>query len=99
MLLVKTKKVVNAEDLDEETTRMVERMVVLRLTTKHINLWIRQLEVKRKEIGELAGLMKLNDVKEEIGNEKSLERWARKCTHFFTKKVKRMLFEEIDNMV
>ena len=37
----------NVEELDEETTRMVERMVVLRVATKHINIWIRQLEMKR----------------------------------------------------
>ena len=35
----------------------------------------------------------------EIEKEKSLEKWAKRCTHHFTKKVKRMLFEEIDNMV
>ena len=89
----------NVEELDEETTRMVERMVVLRVATKHINIWIRQLEMKRKEMSELAGLMKFEETKKEIVKEKSLERWARRCTHFFTKKVKRMLFEEIDNIV
>ena len=29
----------NVEVLDEETTGMVERVVVLRVSTKHINLW------------------------------------------------------------
>ena len=53
----------NVQDLDEETTRMVERMVVLRVATKHINIWIRQLEMKRKEMIELAGLMELEEVK------------------------------------
>ena len=43
--------------------------------------------------------MKLGEVKKEIEKEKSLERWAKRCTHHFPKKVKRMLFEEIDNMV
>ena len=45
---------------------MTERMVVLRVATKHINIWIRQLEMKRKEICELAGLMKLEETKKEI---------------------------------
>ena len=84
---------------DQETIRMAERMVVLRISTKHINMWIRQLEMKRKEICELAVLMGLQDVKKEISEEKSLERWARRCSNFFTKKVKRMLFGETDNMV
>ena len=35
----------------------------------------------------------------EIEREKTLEAWAKRCTHRFTKKVKRMLFEEIDNTV
>ena len=89
----------NVEELDGETTRMVERIVALRVATKHINLWIRQLEMKRKEMSELAGLMKLGEVRNEVEKEKNLERWARRCTHHFTKKVKKMLFEEIDNMV
>lgn len=92
-------KLMNVEELDEETTKMVGRMVVLRVATKHINLWIRQLEMKRREIIELAVLMKLEDVKKEVEKEKSLERWAKRCSHHFTKKAKRMLFEEIDNMV
>ena len=74
-------------------------MVVLRVATKHINLWARQLGMKRREMSELAGLMKLDEVKKEIESEKSLERWARRASGYFTKKVKRMLSEEIDNMV
>ena len=62
----------NVEMLDEETTRMAKRIVVLRVATKHINLWIRQLEMKRMEMRELAGLMKLDEVKEEI--ERNLSR-------------------------
>ena len=88
----------NVEVLDQETNRDVERMVILRIATKHINLWIRQLEMKRKEIDELAGLLKFDEIKKEIVSEKSLERWARRTTNRFTRKVKRMLFEEIDNM-
>ena len=56
-----------AEVLDEETTGMAERLVVLRISTKHINLWMRKLEMKRKEIGELAGMMGFDDVSNEIG--------------------------------
>ena len=55
----KLKKLMNVESLNEETTRMSKRMVVLRIATKHINLWMRQLEMKRKEMSELAVLMKL----------------------------------------
>ena len=51
--------------------------------------------MKRMEMRELAGLMNLKEVKKEIGNEKDLERCAKRCTHHF-KRVKRMLFEEID---
>ena len=46
----------NEDGPDEEPIFTVERMVVVRLSTKHINLWMRQLEMKRNEIGELAGL-------------------------------------------
>ena len=89
----------NVEDLDEETARMVERMVVLRVATKHINLWTRQLEMKRNEIIELAGLMGLEGIRKEIEEEKRLERWAKRCSHHFGKKMKRMLFEETDNTI
>ena len=58
----------NTEELDEETARMTERVVVLRIATKHINLWARQLEMKRQEMSELAGLMKLEEVKKEVEN-------------------------------
>ena len=70
------KKVMTAlnSDLDEETARMTERTVVLRIATKHINLWARQLEMKRLEICELAGLIGLQEIKKEISEEKSLER-------------------------
>ena len=73
-LLAKTARMTNVEELNEETTRMVERMVVIRVATKHINIWMRQLEMKRKEMSELAGLMKLGEVKREIEKEQSLER-------------------------
>ena len=98
MLLAKMLIMMNVEELDGETTRIVERMVVVRVATKHINLWIRQLEMKRMEMSELAGLMKLGEVRNEVENAKNLERWTRRCTHHFPKKVKRM-FEEIDNIV
>ena len=98
-LLMRTKEMMNEDKLDEETTRMVERIVVLRLSTKHVNLGIRQLEIKRDEIKELAGLMKFEEVAKEIVRGKHLDAWAKRCSHHFTKKVKRALFEEIDNMV
>ena len=44
-------------------------------------------------------LLKLEEVKKEIETERSLEAWEKRCSHHFTKKVKRMLFEEVDNMV
>ena len=99
MSFEKTKEVMNVENLNEETARMVERVVILRIATKHINLWIRHLEMKRREICELAGLMMLDEVKKEIENAKSLESWGRRATNHFTKKAKRMLFEEIDNII
>ena len=50
-------------------------------------------------MSDLAGLMKLEEIKKEIEKEKFNERWDKRCSHRFTKKVKRMLFEEIDNVV
>ena len=82
----------NVEELDRETSLMVERLAVLRIATKYINIWTHQLEMKRKEVSELAGLMNLDEIRKEIESEKSLERWAKSCSHHFTKKVKRMLF-------
>ena len=76
-LSVKVEEMMNVDRLNEETARMVGRIVILRLSTKHINLWIRQLEMKRKEMWELAGLMRLERIKEEIQKERSLERWAK----------------------
>ena len=79
------------KELDEETTRMVKRVVVIRISTKHINLWMRQLELKRKEICELADLMKFEDIKKEVETEKSLECWARRCTRNLTKKIENVV--------
>ena len=81
---------------DNETIRMAERMVVLRSSTKHVNLWIRRMDMTKNEVCELAGLIGLEEIKE-IGEEKRIERWARRCTNFFTKIAKRMLFAGIDN--
>ena len=47
----------NVEALDQETIRDAERMIILRISTMHINLWIRQLEMKRMEMCHLAGLL------------------------------------------
>ena len=81
--------------MDEETTRMI----VVRISTKHINLWMLQLEMKRKEIGELAGLMEFGEIKKESETEKDLERRGKRSTNCFFKKMKRMMFEEVDKMV
>ena len=63
VLLERMKEMMRVESLDNETAMMVKRLIVVRISTKHINLWMRQLEMKRKEIGELAGLMKLGEEK------------------------------------
>ena len=55
--------------------------------------------MKRKEISELAGLIGFDEVKKEIEAEKNLEKWAKRCTNHFTRREKRMLFGEIDNIV
>ena len=77
---------------------MAEETVLLRLSTKHINLWVRQLEMKRKEICELAELMGFEEIKE-IEMEKTLQRWARRVSNIFPRKTKRVIFEMTDNMV
>ena len=43
------------EELDQETIREVERIVVLRLSIKDINLWMRQLEMKRNAMSSWPG--------------------------------------------
>ena len=43
----KMKRLLNSDEGDKETTVMVERLAILRISTKHINIWIRQLEKKR----------------------------------------------------
>ena len=91
----------NVETLDEETIGIVSRIVLSQVSTKHINiinLWMRQQEIKKCQVLELAGLMGFEEIKEFL-KEKSLERRARRYTHFFTKKWNRMLYEEIDNVV
>ena len=98
-LLKRMKEVMRVEKVDEETARNVERIAIIRISTKHINLWMRQLDMERKEICELAGLMELEVVKKEIEEEESIERWAKRCTNHFTKKLRRLLYEEIDNIV
>ena len=45
----KPREMMDVEASDREIARDVERMVILRISTKHVNLWIRQLEMKRKE--------------------------------------------------
>ena len=60
-----------ADELDDETIKNVERMVVLRISTKHINLWVRQLKMKRHEMSELAGLIGLDEIKRDCIREVS----------------------------
>ena len=71
--LQKVKEMTNVEALDDETIRMVERMFVLRISTKHINLWMRQLEMKRREMCELADLVMMKEVKTVVETERNLE--------------------------
>ena len=68
----KTMAMMNVEVWDQEIARDVVRMVVLRVSTKHINLWISQLEMKRKDIRGQAGLMGFDEVKKGIEAEKNL---------------------------
>ena len=68
----KTMTMMNVEVLDQETARDVEWMIILRVSTKHNNLWIRLLEMKRKEFGELAGLLRFYGVKKEIQQKRVL---------------------------
>ena len=65
-LLEKTKEIMRVDVLNKETTMKVERMVVLRLSTKHINLWTRKLETKRNEIRELPEALRVDEIKKEI---------------------------------
>ena len=54
-MLEKAMGMLKVEALDDEVVGMTERMVVLRIATKHINLRILKLEMKLKEISEPAG--------------------------------------------
>ena len=99
MVKEKLEELMNVFVLEEETIRMAEDTVLLRLSTKHINLWVRQLEMKRKEICELAELMGFEEVREKIEKEKTLQKWARRVSNHFPRKTKRVIFEMTDNMV
>ena len=54
MVTEKMEALMNVFVLERDIIRMVERIVFLRLSTKRINIWVRQLEMKWKEICELA---------------------------------------------
>ena len=82
-----------------KTIQMAKRLIVTRVSTKHINLWMRQLEMKRNEVGELAELFGFDVVKDDVERAKSLEKWAKRSTHRFTTKTKKLLFEDNDNIV
>ena len=64
MVKEKQEELMNVFVLEEETIRMVEKTVLLRLSTKHINLWVCQLELKRNAICELEEVMGFEEVKE-----------------------------------
>ena len=55
--------------------------------------------MKRKEMCELAELLRLEEVKKEIVTAKDLERWGRRANSHFAKKARRTLYEEIDHIV
>ena len=63
------------------------------------NLWILQLEKKRKEICEFAVLIGRDQIREEIEKETNLQKQAKRTNSHFTERVKRALIEEIDNVV
>ena len=44
----KVAEMMKIEEVDEEATRTIARIIVLRVSTKHNNLWTRQLELKKK---------------------------------------------------
>ena len=79
------------EAFDQETIRDVERMVIIRVSTKHINLWMRQLDMKRKEMCELAMLLEFVEVKKEIEAEKFLESWSKRVSNHFTRKTENVV--------
>ena len=43
--------------------------------------------------------MGFDEIEKEIEKERNLEAWAKRVSHIFPKKTKRVLFEEIDNMI
>ena len=56
---------------------MIERVIVVRVSTKHTSLWMRQQEMKRKEKGEMAEKMGFGEIERESETEKDLGRWER----------------------
>ena len=98
-VLEKIMRIMKVDVLDKETTMTVERMVVLRLSTKHMNMWTRLLETKRNEIRELTELLKIDGIKKEIEKERSLVKWGKRTNNLLAKKTKKMIYEQIDNMV
>ena len=63
------------EDPDDETAGMLERIVILRVSTKHINLWMRKLEMK-KDGDERACWHCGVGRSQKIETEKNLEIWV-----------------------
>ena len=57
------------------------------------------IRVEKEETSSLATLMGFDCVRIEVERQKNLESLAKRGAHNFNKKVKRMLFDEVDNMV
>ena len=63
MLNEKKMSLTRIDVLDGETIKNIERLVLLRTSTKRINLWMRQLEMKRNEMCELAEMLEFVEIK------------------------------------
>ena len=53
----------------------------------------------RNEIRELTELLRVDGIKKEIEKEQNLETWGKRTNNLFAKKTKRIIYEEIDNIV
>ena len=69
--LVKLDVMMNVEVLDKETVRVVARIAVLRISTKHINLKMRQTGLRLMETSERAVPMWLECVTNEMNVKKN----------------------------
>ena len=69
------------DSLNREIVGMLEMLVLVRIPTKHVNPRMRQLEMKRKEMTEVAVLMGYDEIKEEIKKKRMRKRWPRELQH------------------